>query len=158
MTYHIRWMTRMGMPDVLEIEGLSFDDRAWTEEDFLRCLRQRNCIGMVAERGGYGGKVAGFMIYEIHKSRLHIVNLAVHPQFRLAGVGRAMVDKLVSKLSSHRRNRITLEVHETNLPAQKFFRAVGFQATGVLRGFYEDDGADAYRMVRRVAVPAGSVN
>lgn len=157
MTYHIRWMARMDMPDVLEIEGLSFDGRTWTEEDFLRCLRQRNCIGMVAERG-YGGKVAGFMIYEIHKSKLHIVNLAVHPQFRLAGAGRAMVDKLVSKLSSHRRNRITLNVNETNLPAQKFFRAVGFQATGVLRGFYEDEDADAYRMVRRVAAPAWSVN
>ena len=45
----IRWMIRRDMPEVLDIERLSFEF-AWTEEDFLCCLRQRNCIGMVAER------------------------------------------------------------------------------------------------------------
>ena len=45
---HIRWMIRRDMPDVMGIEVASFE-YAWTEDDFLRCLRQRNCIGMVAE-------------------------------------------------------------------------------------------------------------
>ena len=45
----IRWMIRRDMPEVLDIEQQSFEF-AWTEEDFLCCLRQRNCIGMVAER------------------------------------------------------------------------------------------------------------
>ena len=47
---HIRWMIRRDMPEVLQTEQLSFE-YAWNEEDFLRCLRQRNCIGMVAEHG-----------------------------------------------------------------------------------------------------------
>jgi hypothetical protein len=67
---HIRWMIRRDMPEVLQTEQESFEF-AWTEEDFLRCLRQRNCIGMVAEQGE---KVVGFMIYELHKSKLHILN------------------------------------------------------------------------------------
>src|SRR5260370_32618106 len=119
---HIRWMIRRDMPEVLQTEQASFDF-AWTEEDFLRCLRQRNCIGMVAEQGE---KVGGFMIYELHKAKLHILNLAVHPIHRRLGVGAQMVAKLISKLSSHRRTRITLEVRETNLNAQLFFRAQGF--------------------------------
>ncbi len=45
---HIRWMIRRDMPEVLQTEQESFD-YSWTEEDFLRCLRQRNCIGMVAD-------------------------------------------------------------------------------------------------------------
>jgi ribosomal-protein-alanine N-acetyltransferase len=40
----IRWMIRRDMPEVLEIERQSFEF-SWTEEDFLCCLRQRNCIG-----------------------------------------------------------------------------------------------------------------
>ena len=44
---HIRWMIRRDMPEVLQTEQESFE-HSWTEEDFLRCLRQRNCIGMVA--------------------------------------------------------------------------------------------------------------
>ena len=57
-----------------------------------------------------------------------------------------MIDKLVGKLSSQRRTRITLEVRETNLAAQLFFRASGFRATSVLRDFYDDSPEDAYLM------------
>jgi ribosomal-protein-alanine N-acetyltransferase len=144
---HIRWMIRRDMPEVLQAEQESFE-YAWTEEDFLRCLRQRNCIGMVAEQSE---KVVGFMIYELHKARLHILNFAVHPAYRRNGIGAQMVAKLVSKLSSHRRTRITLEVRETNLAAQLFFRAQDFKAVRVLRGHYGDSGEDAFLMHYRLA-------
>ncbi len=135
-------MIRRDMQSVLEIERNSFEF-PWTEDEFIRCLRQRDCIGMVAERDE---DVAGFMIYELHKNRIHILSFAVHPQYRRQGVGRAMVDKLVSKLAYQRRNRIVLEVRETNLDAQLFFRTLGFRATGVLRSFYEDTPEDAFLM------------
>jgi ribosomal-protein-alanine N-acetyltransferase len=35
-------------------------------------MRQRNCIGMVAEDDA---QLVGFMIYELHKTRLYILNL-----------------------------------------------------------------------------------
>ena len=148
---HIRWMIRRDMPEVLHTEQHSFA-YAWTEEDFLRCLRQRNCIGMVAE---HGEKVVGFMIYELHKNKLHILNFAVHGQWRRKGVGAQMVAKLISKLSSHRRTRITLEVRETNLAAQLFFSRQSFRATRVLRGYYEDSGEDAFLMEYRFADDVG---
>jgi len=142
---HIRWMIRRDMPEVLDIENRSFEF-AWTEEDFIRCLRQRNCIGMVAE---HDERVVGFMIYELHKNRLHILNFAVHPDFRRRGVARGMIRKLIGKLSPQRRNRILLEIRETNLAAQLFFRAAGFRAISVLRDFYEDTPEDAYLMQYR---------
>jgi ribosomal-protein-alanine N-acetyltransferase len=130
------------MPEVLAIEHASFD-YPWCEEEFLRVLRQRNCIGMVAE---HGDRVVGFMIYELHKSKLQLLNFAVAPQLRRAGIGRQMVAKLVSKLSSHRRTRIVLAVRETNLDAQLFFRVQGFRATEVLREHFADTNEDAYVM------------
>src|ERR1700691_2260398 len=148
---HIRWMIQRDMPEVWQIEQDSFD-YSWSEEDFLRCLRQRNCIGMVAESGE---KVVGFMIYELHKNKLHILNFAVCPSYRRAAVGAQMVAKLISKLSSHRRTRITLEVRETNLAAQLFFRQQGFKALRVLRAFYEDSGEDAFLMQYRLADDTG---
>jgi [ribosomal protein S18]-alanine N-acetyltransferase len=148
---HIRWMIRRDMPEVLQTEQESFD-YSWTEEDFLRCLRQRNCIGMVAE---HGEKVVGFMIYELHKNKLHILNFAVHPAFRRHGIGCQMIAKLVGKLSSHRRTKITLAVRETNLAAQLFFRSQEFKAVKVLRNYYEDSGEDAYLMQYRIAEDIG---
>jgi ribosomal-protein-alanine N-acetyltransferase len=139
---HIRWMIRRDMPEILAIEKQSFEF-PWSEEDFVRCLRQRNCIGMVAESGD---RIVGFMIYELHKARLHILNFAVDPECRRQGVGRQMTLKLCSKLSFQRRTRILLEVRETNLDAQLFFRSVGYRAVSVLRDFYEDTTEDAYLM------------
>jgi len=139
---HIRWMIRRDMPEVLDIEQRSFEF-PWTEEDFVRCLRQRNCIGMVAE---HDERVVGFMIYELHKTRLHILNFAVAAEFRRRGVGTQMAEKLIGKLSGGRRTRIMLEVRETNLAAQLFFRAGGFRAVSVLRGYYDDTPEDAYLM------------
>jgi len=139
---HIRWMIRRDMPDIMAIELASFE-YSWTEDDFLRCLRQRNCIGMVAERGD---TIVGFMIYELHRTRLHVLNFAVAPAVRRSGVGGVMVDKLIYKLCSHRRQKITLAVREGNTAAQLFFRAHRFQAARVLRNYYEDSGEDAYQM------------
>lgn len=136
----VRWMIRKDMSDVLAIENEAFEF-PWFEEDFIRCLRQRNCIGMVAT---FGARLVGFMVYELHKTRLHIMNFAVASEFRRRGVGRQMVTKLVWKLSPQRRTRLTLEIRESNLDAQLFFRSQGFRATMVMRGFYEDSDEDAY--------------
>ena len=130
---HIRWMIRRDMAEVLEIERGAFEF-PWFEEEFIRCLRQRNCIGMVAE---HAERVVGFMIYELHKTRLHILNFAVASDVRRRNIG---------KLSSQRRTRISLEVRETNLAAQVFFRTNGFKATSVLHEFYDDSPEDAYLM------------
>jgi ribosomal-protein-alanine N-acetyltransferase len=143
---HIRWMIRRDMADVLQIEQDCFAF-PWSEEDFLRCLRQRNCIGMVAEQGD---QISGFMIYELHKNKLHILNFAVRPDYRRTQVGAHMVTKLIGKLSNHRRTRITLEVRESNLAAQLFFQDRGFMAVRVLRSFYDDTGEDAYLMQYRL--------
>lgn len=146
ITVHTRWMIRRDMPEVMAIENASFQF-PWAEEDFVRCLRQRNCIGMVAE---FDQGVIGFHVYEMHAKRLHILNFAVHPDYRRRGVGRQMLDKLASKLTFQRRNRVQLEVRETNLSAQLFFHSQGYLAISVVRDFYEDTPEDAYLFEFRV--------
>lgn len=144
--HNVRWLIRKDLPEVLEIEKLSFEF-PWTEEEFKKCLGRRECIGMVVE---LDEAVAGYMIYELHKTRLHVLNLAVHPDVRRQGIGSRMVDKLIGKLSFQRRNRMLLEVRETNLHAQLFLKKHGFRAIEILKSFYEDSTEDAYLMQFRV--------
>ena len=141
----VRWMVRRDIRDVTAIEQNCFEF-PWKGEDFMQCLRQRNCIGMVAE---YEGKVVGFMIYEVPKNRIRLLNIATTVEFRRRGVASQMVAKLIGKLTTQRRNRISLEVRETNLAAQLFFREQGFRATSVLREFYAEMHEDAYLMQYR---------
>ncbi len=143
---HIRWMIRRDMQEVLQTETESFHV-PWTEDDFLHCLRQRNCIGMVAE---CGDQVIGHVIYELHRNRLHILNLAIHPNHRRQHVGAQIMTKLIGKLSSHRRAKITVEMRESNLVAQLFLKALGFVATKIVKNYYEDTTEDAYFMEYRL--------
>lgn len=147
---HIRWMIRTDFNRVLDIEHRAFDT-PWSEADLTKVLMQRNCIGMVAvpESDPIGGPIFGYMLYELHKGHLHLLNFAVDFEHRRQGIGRGMVEKLKSKLSPNRRNRITLEVRESNVEAQLFFRAAGFLATGVVWERFAN-GEDAYTMELRL--------
>jgi len=144
-TFEIRWMIRRDMDEVLEIENAVFD-APWQESDYVKRLRQRNCIGMVVDDGK---RVVGFMVYELHRKKLHVLNLAVHPDWQGKGLGRSMVERLAEKLSTQRRMRIVLEVRETNLNAQQFFRHCGFRATAIFHDHFDNCDEDAYQMEYR---------
>lgn len=127
---------------VTEIEKLVFDN-PWSEEDFMRCLDHRNCIGMVAvDETEY---VHGYMLYELNKHMLHVLNFVVRPGSQRRQIGRKMIIELTSKLSRSFRTQITMELRETNLPAQQFLRACGFRATAIMKDYW-DDKEDAYKM------------
>ena len=150
MNTHIRWMIRRDMPEVLEIEAASFEF-PWDEEEFVRHLRERNCIGMVAEvePNPESIEVVAFMVYEIKPLVLDLLSFAVHPDFRRQGLGQQMMQKLISKVDSpYHRKRHVIETHvrESNLPALKFFRSVGFRSAGIFPGFFDHTTDDAYRL------------
>jgi ribosomal-protein-alanine N-acetyltransferase len=143
---HVRWMVRRDFADVLAIEQACFEF-PWNENDFLNCLHQRNCIGMVAE---YEGHVVGFMVYETLKNKILLTNIATSPEFRRQGIARQMIQKLISKLVHQHRNKIVIEIRETNLPALVFFRSLRFRAVAALKNFYDDMDEDAYVLQYRL--------
>ena len=147
MQVHIRWMIRYDMEEVLSIEKESYIN-GWEEEDFLHYLRSRNTIAMVAE---YKDKILGYMVYELHKNHLELHNLAVHTGFRHQDIGSQMVKKLIDKLSSNHRIRICVNIRETNLAAQLFFKSQGFVAVQVKRNFFVDSGEDSFVMEYSIA-------
>lgn len=142
---HIRWMIRRDMPEVWEIEKACFP-QPWSEEDFIRCLRQRNMVGMVAE---YKGDVVGFDVYELHKHRLHILSIATRIDFWRHGIATRLIDKLKGKINPKTRRELTADVSEYSLNAQLFFRSQGFRCAKICRDHF-NDGTDAYFMRYRV--------
>lgn len=136
---HVRWLVRRDMPEVLEIENASFEF-PWSESDFVSCLRLRNVIGMVAE---HEREIVGFMIYELNKIDVHVLNIAVHPRFRRALVGTTMLEKLKAKLN--KRRYITAEVRETNYAAQLWLKSCDFVCFEQVKNFYDETHEVAYR-------------
>ena len=139
---HIRWIMNRHWPKVLAIEADSFE-YPWSAKDFIRCDSQSNCTSMLAE---HEDRVVGYMVYELDKRRIRILNLAVAANCRRRRVGTQMVSKLIGKLSARRRTQLIAEVRETNVAAQLFFRDAGFRAVSVLRKHYRDSPEDGYVM------------
>ncbi len=145
---HQRWLIRRDFPEVLSIEAACLAPR-WTEDDLLRMLRHRNTIGMVCEdttrsagRTTLDNPIVGYMVYSLNRYSLEVLHLAVAPAYRRRGVGRAMAAKVAGKLSPDRRILAETVVRESNLSAALFWRACGWQATGVLYGRFRDGGPD----------------
>lgn len=135
-----RWMIRSDLNAVMEIENLCFEF-PWKKEDFLACLGQRNCIGIVAE---IDRVVAGYMLYEINDGFIRLLNIAVHPRMVRLGVGQSLINRLQSKLDSVRWHRITAQVRETNLDAQLFLRKMGFRVIAIQEDQFEETDEQAY--------------
>lgn len=137
---HIRWMVRRDMAEVCGIAAATPD--AWSEDDFLRCLRESNRICFVIEVGQVEHpRVGGYMLIELHPERIELLNLAVAPDMRGQGLGRQLIRHAQGKLAEHRRWRLTTRVRERNTAALLFLRSQGFRATGLLRGHYEGEDA-----------------
>ena len=146
----IRWMIRRDMQEVYAIERQCFSE-PWTEDEFLQQTSQRNVIGCVAE---IGNEIVGYMIYELHKGNLNIINLAVKPDRQRQGIGTAMIDGMKLKLSSQRRTQLWAAVSEVNLVGQLFFQKQRFVAIEILREFHGD--RDAYDFCFEIPAEIGA--
>lgn len=123
--YFIRWALAKDRPQIMAIERQSFA-RPWTEEQYIAINRGQGVITMVVE---CQGELAGFCTYELQPRRIEILTLAVKKDCRKLGVGRALVDKVASKLSIARRQRIGVAVSKSMKGSQRFLEAVGFVQT-----------------------------
>lgn len=126
---HIRWMIQRDMPTVLEIEYLCFQN-PWNHDRFIKEFKNSRNIGMVAELNEV---VIGYMIYSINREIINVLNLAVVPRMQRKGIGTAMISKLVGKLYSQERLKLSLEVQEENLDAQLFLKECGFVAVRTIK-------------------------
>lgn len=75
----------------------------------------------------------------------YIGNIAVIPESRGQGAGRALLRSLIEQ---HRGvlSFLTLEVRESNLPARRLYESEGFRVVAVRRGMYEKPKEDGILM------------
>src|SRR5207247_921699 len=73
---------------------------------------------------------------------VHLLNVAVHPERRGLGHGRALVAAVVAEAEVARARVVYLEVRAGNVIARRLYRHLGFKDLGVRRGYY-GPGQDA---------------
>ena len=139
----IREMHETDLPEVLEIEHISFTI-PWSIDSFVHELRNLYSITKVAV---IEDKVIGYICAHFIIDESHILNLAVHPDFRRCGIATKMAKEVLDELKRKGCRFIYLEVRVSNLVARNFYAQLGFKEIGVRRNYYTSPKEDAIIMM-----------
>ena len=142
-------MRHEDLPAVLEIERRSFAQpwsRAFFEKELATPFAR---LVVTVEEAVPRPQVIGYTCRWRVTDEVHLLNVAVHPERRGLGHGRALVAAVVAEAEAARARVVYLEVRAGNVIARRLYRHLGFKDLGVRRGYY-GPGQDAIVMELRL--------
>lgn len=126
--------------DVGESAGAPPQVRGWWAR-MVQLLPDRLPFGPAgAPIGGYAG--AWFT-----HDQLHLVTIAVAPQYHGLGIGQALLLAVCDLAVAAELDSVALEVRTTNARAVNLYARYGFRSHGRLRRYYADNDEDALVML-----------
>ena len=132
------------LPGVAELETICFSE-PWSESA-LTLLLGPDAVGVVCTEEdvvlAYGGML-------IAPDEGQILNLAVRPDRRRTGLGRRILDALLTEAITRKLERVALEVRISNTAAVSLYTAAGFTVEGRRPHFYKKPAEDALVMLWR---------
>lgn len=142
LNYRIREMQLHDIPAVARIESLTFAS-AWSYWIFFQELITPERYYIVAE---IEDKIIGYAGLSWVLDEGHITTLAVKEDFRRKKIGSKLLETLIKKAKEIGLSFVTLEVRESNTPAQELYKKFGFCVEGVRRKYYTKPQEDALIM------------
>jgi len=149
MRIKIRDASNRDVPQITEIERLSFDN-PWSRDSFLRELSlpfSRTTVAVTTN--GATEAIAGYLCRWLVADECHILNVAVHPAARRAGIGDRLMADAIGEAKREKARFVTLEVRRSNLAARRLYRKLSFEERRLRRNYY-GSGEDAIVMELRL--------
>ncbi len=136
----VRRLAYSDLPAVIAIERRSFPT-PWSLAMFVLELSKPAGVCLAATAAD---ELLGYVVCSRYDQVWHLMNVAVAPERRRAGVAA----RLISRLLEEARGQLpfTLEVRVSNLPAIAMYERFGFRSAGVRPRYYHDNGEDALIM------------
>lgn len=138
-------ITRMHEDDieqVLEIEKVSFPT-PWHRKIFELEYKKPRTLQLVSKTGD---RITGYIISWMMYDEIHILNVAVHPEFRRMGIAKRLISEVIDHFYPKGARSIILEVRINNKAAQNLYEKLGFKILRIRKKYYTDTGEDAIVM------------
>lgn len=142
-TVYIREMFPDDVPEVLAIEKQSFST-PWSETSFRSELYNRYSITRVAELNGI---IVGYVCVRYLADECHLLDLAVHPDYRKIGIATMLLNNVMEELRIHGCRFFYLEVRSSNYGARRLYEQAGFKTVGIRKNYYLHPSEDAVIMM-----------
>ncbi|MCL2219235.1 MAG: ribosomal protein S18-alanine N-acetyltransferase [Chitinispirillia bacterium] len=91
------------------------------------------------------GRIVGFACAHLVCGEMHILDVAIHRDYRNEGLGALLVTRLLAEADAKEAARACLEVRASNTAAIRLYEKCGFMRDGMRDGYYQD-GEDAVLM------------
>jgi [ribosomal protein S18]-alanine N-acetyltransferase len=130
--------------DLLPIEADLFGVEQWSAAMFWNELANGNFYLVAEVDGGIGG-YAGLSVAD---TEAWVQNIAVRRDLQRHGIGRRLLEALLTEAARRGTSTVLLEVAVDNAPAQRLYAEYGFETVGVRRGYYQPTNTDALVMRR----------
>ncbi len=144
MNYTITKMTSTHTFDVAEIEKSCFS-KPWSQKAIEAELLNENAHFYVLL---YDNKVVGYGGMHMAVDECYIANIAVLPNFRKNGFGKAITTHLIKEAEKLSCEFISLEVRPSNKPAVSLYNTLGFEEVGKRKNFYTSPVEDGLIMTK----------
>ena len=135
-------LTEVHLDGVAALEKTVFSE-PWSR-DALRLLLTDGAVGFVCVQDNRVLAYGGMLIAPFEGQ---VTNVAVHPNARRMGLGRAVVGALIKDARRRELEQIALEVRVSNEAAISLYEAFGFYRAGVRKRFYKNPAEDALVML-----------
>ena len=133
------------LAQIAALEIACFSD-PWPESILVRELQNPLSLWLCAVDGD---TVAGYIGSQTVLGESDMMNVAVHPDYRRRGVGRALVLALCEAVKKQMiASALTLEVRDSNAPAIALYESLGFEQIGLRKNYYQHPKEDA-RILRK---------
>jgi ribosomal-protein-alanine N-acetyltransferase len=142
----IRELQEHDIPQILKVERMSFSS-PWSEAAFYQELRKYYALSKVAV---LQDKIIGYICVNLIFDEGHILNLAVHSDFRRQGIATRLMEEILKTSGGKSCSAFYLEVRGSNTEARTFYERLGFKIAGVRKNYYVSPVEDASLMVLRV--------
>lgn len=140
--FALRPLREADLARVMEIETLCFST-PWKEGTFRGLLSRTDTDLVGAERRN---RLVGYAVCWTVVDQSELGNVAVAPEARGSGIGRALVEAVLERLRLRGSRECFLEVRESNRVAQGLYLDLGFETVGRRRAYYTLPTEDALVM------------
>jgi [ribosomal protein S18]-alanine N-acetyltransferase len=137
-----------------DIHGAAFR-RGWSDAEFEALLVQPGTHALIAHyRNAFGWQTpAGFILFRVTADEAEILTVAVVPECRRRGIGKALLEEAMRELYREGAHRIHLEVEDGNIAAIALYNGMEFRESGRRAGYYtqgRDSPVGALVMLRQL--------
>lgn len=150
----IRLFDKNDIAAILAVQQKSPEAARWTQADYERLAEDPGGKILVAELETMDPpKLLGFAAFHRILDEVELRNIAVDPEHREQGVGKALLEDARGRLLKAGAKRVFLEVRASNKPALSLYCAVGFALHSLRKGYYRNPDDDALVLVMELFPP-----